>query len=224
MINKNWKDHWKLVANNKNNTARHMVQYCILKALTAKSQNKVEIAQSMLRAAFTPVTNERQLANGRSQFDTLESTLYRSERRPSKIFGLDLSLFFDEAGYEEYVNLISLVLGSKIKENEPDYVFIFVRQDISNEQQAVQAAHATYVAGSNIPADVVAEHVHFVLVGVPGEEELTEAAKLIDKNKILYHEFREPDLGDSLTALATQPMKEHAKRFLRAYRTLKFAT
>lgn len=221
MINKNWKDHWKLVANNKNNNATHMAQYCILKALTARSQNKVEIAQSMLRAAFTPVTNDTELANGRRQFDTLDYQIQRVGMYRT-IFGLDLSLFFDEEGYEEYMSFVRLLWKEDIKANEPDYMFLFVRQDISSEQQAVQAAHAAYVAGSKASPEADVNNVHFVLVGVENEEEVKVAAETLESNNVAYYEFYEPDLGDALTSVASQPIKEHQKRFLGKYKTLKF--
>lgn len=224
MINKNWKSHWKLVANNKNVTARHMAQYCILKALSAKANNKVEIAQALLRRAFTPVSNKNELANGREPFDTIQNILYRlTFHKNATIFGFENNLILDDEGYEDYKNLLVELNKVDLKAEEPEYMFIFVRQDISREQQAVQAAHATFKAGTTW-RHANPDKTNFVLIGVPDLEELNEVEEAF-KAKDFYGfvKFVEPDLGDTATAIATAPIKEHRKSFLKQYKTLTFA-
>jgi hypothetical protein len=221
MINKNWKSHWKLVAANKNITARYVVQYCLLKALTAKSNKKLEIAQTLLRRAFTPVTNRTELANGRTAFDTISKHIYMLDLHPKgHIFGLDMTLFMDDEGFANYKDLIRQLWSADMASDEPEYLFIFVRQDISKEQQAVQAAHATFKAGT-IYRHADADRTNFVLVGVPTLEELNEVEESF-KAKDFYGfvKFTEPELGDTATAIATAPIKEHRKGFLKQYKTL----
>lgn len=77
-----------------------------------------------------------------------------------------------------------------------------VRQDLPPGLQAAQAVHAAIGFALEHPA-LLPETV--ILVGVPGEEEL---ARLLDEaNALSYAGFavREPDLGNSLTALALEP-------------------
>jgi hypothetical protein len=226
MINKNWKEYWKLVARAKSVTSEHMAQYCILKALTAKSQNKVQIAESLLRNAFTPVVKDSKLCNGRTKYDVLSwYPANRAFRTPTEIFGLDITLLMDAEGVKEYTNLASQLNFRNIRANEPEYMFLFVRQDISPEQQAVQAAHAAFKAGTNITdnASGLADKTNFVLVGVQNEYRLKEVVNVLDGNKdCSYVVFNEPDLDNAMTAIATKPMKAHKKRFLRQYQTLTF--
>jgi hypothetical protein len=219
-MNKNWKTYWKLVAHRKENKALHHFQYCVLKALTAKANNKLEIAESLLRRAFTPVTSEDKLANGRRKFDTLRQTA-RAANWSKDIFGFDISLFMELADYQRYKDLIKEIVDSRIELHEPEYLFIFVRQDISKEQQAVQAAHATFCAGREY-LHHSPEKVNFVLVGVPDELHLVDVGCTLNDNYVKYVTFREPDLSETQTAIATQPLKEHQKRFLKHYPLLKF--
>lgn len=210
-MNKNWKSYWKLLANEKRNTALFHFQYCILKALGAKSNAKKEIAQALIRRAFTPKGGSWDAINriGHKAFWS------------HKIFGLDTTLFFDEGGLNACKELIKEVLGDKFNFNEPDYMFIFVRQDISQEQQAVQAAHATYCAGVKF-APKEPEETHFVLVGVENEEALNEISEFLTSKGTEFVSFVEPDLANSITAIATERMKENQKRFLRRYKKLEF--
>lgn len=77
---------------------------------------------------------------------------------------------------------------------------MLVRQDLSPSQQAVQACHACLECGKSNPWS--GDHPHLVLLGVPNEETLaTWSAKLRERFTNLV-EFREPDLANSLTAVA----------------------
>lgn len=219
-MNKNWKTHWKAHTLNKDATALHHFQYCVLKALGAKSNAKLEIAQALLRRAFTPVKEE---IHGRTAFDTVRRVNYQAIwhwRNTKQIFGLDASLFFNAEDEEAYVNLVGEIYSQNIAKSEPEYMFVFVRQDISPEQQAVQAAHATYKAGCTFGYNP--DTTNFVLVGLPKEEHVTQAANLCEANGHETVSFIEPDLGDTLTAIAVRPMKERHKRFLREYKKLVF--
>lgn len=234
MVNKNWKDYWKLRAKSKSITSTDMVQYCLLKALTAKGQNKKAIAQGLLRAAFTPVQNKNKLGNGRLPYDALGPWTPAAGGfvTPTTIFGFSVTHFMDEAGIEAYGELADETFGFRaLGLSEPDYMFLFVRQDISKEQQAVQAAHAAFKAGATIGSRIIngdngstiADKTNFVLIGVQNEYRLKEVTNHLDSSKhVEYVVFNEPDLDNAMTAVATKPMKAHKKRFLRKYKKLVF--
>jgi len=87
--------------------------------------------------------------------------------------------------------------------NQPDRQAVLIRKDISRAQQAVQAGHA------------VAEwllHVHknqsewdngtLVYLGVRDEDELAYWGEKLDRKNIRWTGFREPDIGNQLTAIA----------------------
>jgi hypothetical protein len=91
-----------------------------------------------------------------------------------------------------------------------------VRRDLSPAQQLVQAAHACLEAGRHflLPAD---EHPHLVILGAADELELQRACARLRAVGVDFQYFREPDLGNSLTAVATPPLRGAARRFFRRY-------
>lgn len=208
-----YKAIWKEIANNKSNTVLHHIQYCALKALYAKRNNRKEIAEALVRRAFTP------------RHDTDWSSAKNAARKAfytSYILGIKKTDFFEnEAEMRRYNDIVYTLAGSNLRDNEPDYLFIFVRQDISREQQAVQAAHATFVAGAKF-THKSPEQVYFVLIGVEDEIRLADIARMLEERETAHVLFREPDLDNSITAIATAPMKEHQKRFLKHFKKLEF--
>lgn len=81
-------------------------------------------------------------------------------------------------------------------------LYVIVRKDLSNSQMAVQAGHA------------VAEyllHSHFsrwqnktlIYLGVKNLNQLERLKYKLDQEDIDYIEFREPDLNNEVTAIAS---------------------
>lgn len=101
---------------------------------------------------------------------------------------------------------------------EGDKFTTITRRDLSLGYQAVQSAHAL--------ADFAIEHTepfkswqlgsnYLVCLTVETEEELKFLAKRLKCFGIKITEFREPDIGNELTAIAVEcmPKKEHSKLF-----------
>lgn len=118
------------------------------------------------------------------------------------------------------------------------YTYIFVRQDISNEQQAVQAAHATLKLGvesqrrgdtevpfGKIPFQLAAEirpnQTHFTLVGVRNLEGLMGAKNILEEFGYMHETFFEPDLRGEPTAIACYPIRADRRGVLLAFNLLK---
>lgn len=83
-------------------------------------------------------------------------------------------------------------------------------------QQLVQAAHAAHESGILFgdPAHPISS---IVLIGVSGESELlAEYARLLPQIPLVL--FREPDLGDASTALATGPITGDDRRHFRRHK------
>ena len=83
-------------------------------------------------------------------------------------------------------------------------------------QQVVQACHACIEIARSLDAD--AEHPHLVVIGCESEVHLQFVAARLDAIGIQYRPFYEPDLAESLTALATEPLSDARKKPLRRYR------
>ena len=90
-------------------------------------------------------------------------------------------------------------------------MFVIVRKDLSTSQQAVQAGHA------------LAEHLlhgpfsrwqngTLIYLGVKSLNQLENIKRKFEAEDIPHKEFREPDLNNELTAIATDRETQHTKR------------
>lgn len=90
-------------------------------------------------------------------------------------------------------------------------LFVIVRKDLSKSQQAVQAGHA------------LAEHLlhgHFsrwnngtlIYLGVKGLHQLETLKYKFEMENIDYTEFKEPDLNNETTAIATTIPNKYLER------------
>ncbi len=78
----------------------------------------------------------------------------------------------------------------------------------------VQASHAACEAGIRLISPEI-EHPHFVLLGVANEAALIEQFEFIKQRGFPVVAFREADLGDSVTALASGPIYGEDRKFFR---------
>lgn len=76
-------------------------------------------------------------------------------------------------------------------------------------QQIVQAVHAAHDAGREFAVDNPYDDSHFsvVVCQVSSEQKLMEAYDKLNHRGIRMCLFREPDIGNQATALATEPTK-----------------
>lgn len=98
-------------------------------------------------------------------------------------------------------------LGNKICDklfNHP-YVYVLIRNDLSNAQKAVQAGHAL-IESSRTFIKSNDEHPSVILCTVKSEHKLLSCAKELESQGIEHVIFREPDIGMQATALASKPL------------------
>lgn len=109
------------------------------------------------------------------------------------------------------------------------YVYIFVRQDMSIEQQIVQTGHVTHQMGfymsdyKGSDKQEVADpaNTNFVLVGVRNEEALEAVEDILAAFDFEHTSFIETYPKPHKTAVATYPIKEPYKGVLKAFNLLK---
>lgn len=96
-----------------------------------------------------------------------------------------------------------------------------VREDLSPSQRAVQAAHAVLEASRQglIPSYI--PHPSLVLCTRPDELSLLSKAEELVQSGISFVLFREPDIGNQATALATAPLSKADRRLFRSLPLLK---
>ena len=102
---------------------------------------------------------------------------------------------------------------------EHGYVYVIVRTDLSNSQQAVQSCHA--VIEMTRENKIVGEHPSVIICGVKSEDKLKNAISRLQDNNVFFKEFREPDIGHQLTAVATEPIYGDDRKIFRKYQLIK---
>jgi hypothetical protein len=79
-------------------------------------------------------------------------------------------------------------------------LFVVVRLDLSHSQRAVQAGHALAEYMLNSPRW---QNSTLIYLGVKGLTQLEHLKLKLDYNDIKYVEFKEPDLDNQTTAIAS---------------------
>jgi hypothetical protein len=117
------------------------------------------------------------------------------------------------------------------------YTYVFVRQDLSPEQQIVQASHVTFQLGvhsqrewdmgadtGHVPfvkfTGVVPEETYFVVIGVRNLQALEAVSDILKQFKFMHELFYENDIREH-TAIATYPVREDLRGPLHAFNLLK---
>lgn len=83
----------------------------------------------------------------------------------------------------------------------------------------VQACHASIEAARTFLSPLH-EHPSLILCGVRDEPALCRSLDRITRAGIRCRAFHEPDIGNQLTAIATEPVFDKQRRVFRAYRLL----
>lgn len=89
-----------------------------------------------------------------------------------------------------------------------DKLYLITRRDISPGYQAVQSAHALRQFAHEHPEidrEWFEQSNYLALLSVADERALEELLEKADKAKLKWSAFREPDVGDKITAIAIEP-------------------
>ena len=103
------------------------------------------------------------------------------------------------------------------------YVYVFVRNDLSYAQKAVQSAHAA-VEACRWYLDEDLPHPSIIILVVKNEAKLKkveEEIKNMEGGVFHYEAFREPDMGNEMTAIATGPLYGDQRDMFKRYQLLK---
>lgn len=100
------------------------------------------------------------------------------------------------------------------------YVYVFVRQDIPLEHQAIQSLHAILQMATNYRPEEGIPNI--VYIGVPDKNALNRVLKKLKDHQIPQFPWIEPDNDFGFTSIATIPLTDSIRCVLRNYRLLKF--
>jgi hypothetical protein len=95
------------------------------------------------------------------------------------------------------------------------YMYLWVRGDLSHPAQIVQTCHAVDELAKRYQSDGTN---HMVLCHADNEEHLLSIADYLDDNGIDYEMFREPDMDNQYTAIATKPLRGREREPLRIFK------
>lgn len=219
---------YRLRAANKVANSVDQIIYAIARAYkNSESEGEAGYrAGKQVLAAFTPTKSQNKLRcnqNGDAYF-TLNNLLDTLSRNVPEYWRNELDADDIEKIKEMAKRLRDLTTRH--------YVYIFVRQDIVPEQQAVQAAHATFVAGAAIRADFAGNaqrakpfdpnYTHFVLLGVRGLPELLAVESNTREHNIPTHVFYEGDMDNEMTAFCTGIVTQEQRHVFAGHDLLKF--
>jgi peptidyl-tRNA hydrolase len=87
-------------------------------------------------------------------------------------------------------------------------LYVIIRKDLSIAQQMMQGAHAAIEFQHEHPeiAKLWNEHSKYlVFLSVENESELEKYIQKFEYKMLKYSVFREPDIGDEITAVAVEP-------------------
>lgn len=220
-------DFNSLVAQAKIAQGYHFIQKFIHDAIRARAAGfdaKMAIVESKIGRHFRPIKNLKRLDNGHDPHGALRLAI---EKTKMKMNSMD-KYFETEAERILYRNIvIALYQKHKIPDDyyTRKYVYIFVRQDLSPEYQLVQAAHAAAKMGhrtGSMPNEKF-DQLYFSVIGVPDLAALAAAQKDFADRGHKTHAFIEPDIGNVMTAFASEPIYMNERKGLLAYKRLKFA-
>jgi hypothetical protein len=88
-------------------------------------------------------------------------------------------------------------------------------------QIAVQSSHACIDACKSFDFASLSEHPSVIMCGVKTETQLENVCKRLEKQGIRFASFREPDIGDQLTSVCTEPIYGKDRDFFRKFQLLK---
>ena len=102
---------------------------------------------------------------------------------------------------------------------KPPYLYVFVRKDLSIQDQMCQACHAAQISGAEYGCP---EDCHIVVLQVTNEEELLVTSLICNKAKIKYIIFDEQCNGDDenlgFTAISTEPITQVKRQYFSKYK------
>lgn len=227
---KNITEIWKQIANSKTITPEYVLGYCLLRALRAKHENKVEIARYFIGRAFSPT--KRQYASFSTNhpahhFHSVEVALRNIKDRYVR-YGVQYTTLLGEKATdifetaEEIDQFAELINNIGDFEYDRHYTYVFVRQDIPPVHQLVQAAHVTMCVGQKMGNRHDAHNTYFAVIGVLDKHELRAVHNLLVEQNFAFEEFVEPDIGHEVTAIATHPIHFTKRRPLQGFPLLVF--
>lgn len=197
---------WKQVAAS-DASAGLQIQYCLMKALIANTNEKNKLALNMIYHSFTPITNATKLANGQRPYEAVKDALTWVS-----VFGSKSPLYalLDAETETAYLHMLMNIIKSasrleKMRRDDATCLYLYVRNDLPPEQITIQVAHLTYESGYLLATMGAEQHPNIIVFGITSEEAMEVKLAALPSTRILGH-VREEKLGNVMTGFVLKPM------------------
>ncbi len=171
---------WKRLANSKNVKLYDVAAYAVIKALYAKSNDKVGVAKGLLLKSFTPITNENKLLNGSTPFSTIKYALYH-------YYNSELFKKLDETQVKEFREIRKVLMKEDF--SDPEFCYILARTDIPKIHQLVQVSHATMQVGHLLgKKNYNIKKLHFCVIDGGSASDIQEALRTKNCKALSFYE------------------------------------
>ena len=100
-------------------------------------------------------------------------------------------------------------------------MYVFVREDLTPAQVAVQSCHAVIECANAFALKDLAEHPSVIILGIKNETKLHQIRSYLIENEVQHVHFYEPDIGHELTAIATQPIFGEQRKLFRKFQLVR---
>ena len=101
-----------------------------------------------------------------------------------------------------------------------DYVYCITRLDLPQPHLSIQVGHAL-IAATKAYLPTISTHPNLIIVTVPDEPALEKAFNRLKEKGTPVAAWYEPDLGNTLTAIATGLLRGEQRQPLRHYPLLR---
>ena len=88
---------------------------------------------------------------------------------------------------------------------------------MSDAQIAVQSCHACIEAAHSFKVADLPQHPNVIILQVKNEEKLYRVQDYLSQREIRFESFIEPDIGDQITAIATEPISGDSRQFFKRF-------
>jgi len=203
-LRKTWKE---LAATEPALSADLHVQYCLMRALLANTNEKAKLAVNMIYHSFTPITNAKKLANGNQPYQAVRSAITWVA-----VFGSKSPLYqlLDDEAETEYLQILMHVVKAgfsleNMRKKDKTLLYLYVRNDLSPEQITIQTAHLTFEAGYVLHSLGFVGHPNLVVFGLTSAHGMAAKYATFSRHRILCS-FHDAHLDNAMTGFVLKPL------------------
>jgi len=223
---------WKHAATNKQITSELTLAYCIVRAMF-DIEKKTKLPEGSYGSCPDPTPDEydNMVFKRTVEYINIAFTpAKRNHRHWDMIVEAAQALKFDlrvgrktvfHPFMEGFDEKLFAAIVERLQYRLPDthswnyYSHFYVRADLTPEYQLVQNSHVALVLGKELQkANIPTDELYFWCCSVPNEAALHAKAAYLTSKRVRFVTFKEPDINNEMTAIATFPVLNRKRKRL----------